>query len=167
MDIEKIQAYLEEHELGGWLMADFHGRNNIAIEMLGLSGMVTRRSFYFIPVSGEPTALVHAVEFDKFQSVAGNHIQYSSYKQLEDELEKLVSPVSKIAMEYSPMGRLPYIGLVDAGTIELMKSFGCEIVTSANMVANFQARLTPEQIATHRIAAKNVIEIKEHAHSYI
>lgn len=167
MNISKIQSYLQEHELDGWLMADFHGFNTIAMAMLKLSGMVTRRSFYFIPVCGEPTALIHAIEQDKFENVEGKKIPYSSYKLLESNLEEILSGSKEIAMEYSPMGRLPYIGIVDAGTIELVRSFGLEIISSANLVANFQARLSPEQIATHRIAAKNMIDIKEKAFNYI
>lgn len=167
MNIEEIQAYLQEHELDGWLMADFHGFNSIAVAMLKPSGMVTRKTFYFIPSQGEPTALLHAIEKAKYSHLPGKHIIFSSYKLFESELQKVLEGSKKIAMEYSPMGRLPYIGIVDAGTIELVRSFDKEIVSSANLVANFQARLSPEQIATHRIAAKNIIEIKEKAFEYI
>ena len=83
--------------------------------MLSLKGLVTRRSFYFIPVKGEPTGLVHAIEADKFIGVPGKIITYSGYKVLEQEIKKLLPSPSKVAMEYSPSGRLPYIGLVDAG----------------------------------------------------
>ena len=167
MDIEKIQKYLADHELDGWLMADFHARNTVAMQMLQLSGFLTRRSFFFIPVEGEPLAIVHAIEQDKFANLPGHHIKYSGYKTLEQELEARLSGCKKLAMEYSPMGRLPYIGLVDAGTIELVKSFGIEVVSSADLVASFQARLSAEQIATHRIAAANVIEIKDKAFAFI
>ena len=167
MDIAAIQSYLVEHELDGWLLADFHGRNEIALNLLQLEGMLTRRSFYFIPDQGEPTALVNTIEKSRFTDAPGELVEYSGYKQLEAELEKLLSGRKKVAMEYSPGGRLPYIGLVDAGTIELVRSLEIEVVSSADMVASFQARLSPEQIASHRIAARNLIEIKEMAFSYI
>ncbi len=167
MDIANIQAYMQEHKIDGWLMADFHGYNLIAVAMLKPSGMVTRKTFYFIPAQGEPTALIHAIEKDKYKHLPGKHIFFSSYKLFEGELEKVLDDAKKIAMEYAPMGRLPYIGLVDAGTIEMIRSFGKEVVTSANLVANFQARLTPAQIEAHKIAAKNVISIKEQAFTYI
>lgn len=167
MDIKNIQAYLNEHELDGWLLSDFHARNNIAVELLHLDGIVTRRSFYFIPAKGEPTGIVHAIEQDKFSSLPGELITYSAYKLMEKELASCLEGHKRLVMEYSPMGRLPYIGLVDAGTIELVKSFGIEIVSSADLVANFQARLTPEQIATHRIAANNLFEIKENTFDFI
>ncbi len=167
MDIAKIQEYLVEHKLDGWLMADFHARNNVAVEMLKLSGMVTRRSFYFIPAMGEPTGLVNALEKSKFEGLPGKIIPCLGYRRLEQELETLLEGYSRIAMEYSSKGRLPYIGLVDYGTIELVKGCDVEIVSSADLVANFLARLTPEQMATHRIAANNVLEIKDNAFQFI
>ena len=167
MDIKAIQAYLNEHELDGWLMADFHGYNSIAMAMLKPSGMITRRSLYFIPVNDEPTLLVHNIEKAKFSHVPGKQIPFSSYMLLEENLKKILNGYQKIAMEYFPNGRLPYIGIVDAGTVELVRSFGCDIVPSADLVANFQARLSPEQIATHRMAAKNVLEIKQQAFEFI
>lgn len=167
MKVEKIQEYLIEHKLDGWLLADFHGRNNIMVSMCGLSGMLTRRSFYFIPAQGEPTALVNPIEKQKFQDLPGVIIPCFGYKMLEEKLKETLENCKKIAMEYSPNGRLPYIGLVDAGTIELVKSFGKEIVSSADLVASFQAVLSTEQIATHRIAARNLIEIKDLTFSFI
>ena len=151
MDIPKIQEYLAEKKLDGWLMADFHARNDIAIEMMQLTGMLTRRSFYFIPAIGEPVGLVNAIEKSKFENVPGKIMPYLGYRHLEKELKSLLKGYSRVAMEYSPKGRLPYIGLVDYGTIDLVQSFDVEIVSSADLVANFLARLTPEQIAAHRI----------------
>lgn len=167
MQIDEIQAYLAEHELDGWLMADFHARNTIMIEMLGLTSHLTRRSFYFIPVEGDPTALVHAIEAAKFARVPGKLSRFSSYKELESRLDSLLNGRNRIAMEYAAAGRLPYIGLVDAGTIELVRSLDIEITSSADLVAHFTARLTAEQMAMHRMAARNLIEIKDKAFARI
>ncbi|MBU0982455.1 MAG: M24 family metallopeptidase [candidate division Zixibacteria bacterium] len=167
MQLEKIQAYLKEHELGGWLMADFHARNDIAVSVLGLTSHLTRRFFYFIPSEGEPVGLVNPVEGAKFAGLPGRIILYKGYKQLEEELAKLLSGRRRVAMEYSPKGRLPYIGLVDAGTIEFVRDLGLEIFSSADLVANFQARLTPEQIASCRVASHNCVEIMGLTHEYI
>jgi len=167
MDIKRIQAYLIEHDLDGWLMADFHARNDIAVHMLELSGILTRRSFYFVPAEGEPSALVNVIEREKFRGVQGRIIEYTGYRKLESELKSLLAGAAKIAMEYSPQGRLPYIGLVDAGTVELVRGLGVEIVSSADLVAHFLARLSPEQVASHHLAARNLIEIKELAFEYI
>ncbi|MDF1545274.1 MAG: M24 family metallopeptidase [bacterium] len=167
MDIKAIQDYLVEHEIEAWLMADFHGRNSLAMDFLGISGFLTRRSFYLIPATGEPTAFVHAIEQEKFKHLPGQQVVFSGYKRLEELLKNEVGQYQKVAMEYSPNGRLPYIGLVEAGTIELVRSFNVEIVTSADLVARFQACLTVEQIALHRIAAGNVMDTKSLAFAFI
>jgi Xaa-Pro aminopeptidase len=165
--IAPIQEYLIEHELDGWLLADFHGRNEIAMRLMGITGMLTRRAFFYIPASGEPTALVNPIEAEKFKHLPGISVSCLGYKRLEGALAELLKGKRRIAMEYSPKGRLPYIGMVDAGTIELVRQCGCEIVSSADLVAAFQAALSAEQIATHRIAAHNLIEIKGDAFKYI
>ena len=167
MDIDGIQKYLVEHELDGWLLADFHARNSVAVELLGLYGTVTRRSFYFIPALGQPIGFVHNIEKTKFEGLPGKIVTYSGYRALEEELAEAIKDYSKLAMEYSPMGRLPYIGLVDCGTIELVRSMGPEVVSSADLVAKFQACLSVEQIATHRMAAGNLMEIKDAAFELI
>lgn len=167
MRIEEIQLYLKDHGLDGWLLADFHGRNDIAVGLWKINGMLSRRAFYFIPAEGTPTALVNPVEAFKFENLPGEIIPYRGYVGLEKELERLLKPCERVAMEYSEKGRLPYIGLVDAGTIELVRSFEVEPVSSADLVAHFQARLTAEQVASHRIAAHNLVEIMQRAHGYI
>ncbi len=167
LNIQQLQKYLKEKNLDGWLLADFHGRNDIAVTFLSLTGIITRRAFYFIPAEGRPTALVNPIEKEKFKHLPGELIPCKGYKKLESELKKLLSGYKRIAMEYSPLGRLPYIGLVDAGTIELVKSFGMEIVSSADLVADFQARLSSTQAASHRRAASKLITIKEAAFKFI
>ncbi|MEA3297186.1 MAG: M24 family metallopeptidase [candidate division Zixibacteria bacterium] len=167
MDIEKIQQSLRDQELDGWLLADFHGRNNIAVDILGLTGIVTRRSFYFIPAQGTPTGLVAPIEKEKFKHLPGKLVNFFGYKALERELETLLFECNRVAMEYSPKGRLPYIGLVDAGTIELVRGVGVEVVSSADLVAGFSARLSTEQVASHHRAAGNLIKIKDKAFDFI
>ncbi len=170
--IERTQKVLKELGIDGWLLYDFHGHNSVAVEFLGLSGVVTRRSFYFIPAQGEPIGFVHKIEEDKFVDLPGRKITYSNYRILEETLNSelnsaLSSTPKKLAMEYSPMGRLPYIGIVDAGTVELIRSFGLEIVSSADIVAKLEAALSPERLDLHVSASKKNIAIKDEAFAYI
>jgi Xaa-Pro aminopeptidase len=166
-NLEEIQSFLKSEGLDGWLMADFHARNNIAVGFLGLSSHLTRRSFYLIPAEGQPLALVHNIEKDRFEHLPGEKNFFSSYKALESKLREVLSGFKKIAMEYSPNGRLPYIGLVDAGTIELVRSTGVEIISSADVVSFFQARMSPEQIVLHKKAAGLINDIKDEAFALI
>lgn len=167
MNIAGIQGYLKEHEIHGWLMADFHGRNDIAMDLIGVDGFLTRRSFFFIPAEGEPVALVHSIELDKFEKIQAKIKPFSNYRTLESELKSILAGCRRIAMEYSPMGRLPYIGLVDAGTIDFVRGTGVEVISSADLVAKFLACLSAEQITSHRKAAANLATIVEGAHQYI
>jgi len=167
MDISRVQQYLSDHKIDAWLLADFHGRNEIAVRAMGLSSHLTRRACYFIPAKGDPVALVNPIEKSRFTHVAGEVRTYRGYHGLETELARLLKGLKKVAMEYSPQGRLPYIGLVDAGTIELVRSFGIEVVSSADLVAAFQTRLSPAQIDSHRHAAVLVNQTKDDAFAYI
>lgn len=170
-DIDRTQAVLRNLNLDGWLLYDFHGFNKVAVEFLGLTGVVTRRSFYFIPANGEPVGFVHKIEEDKFVDLPGSKITYSSYKILEEALRSTLGESmgsgAKVAMEYSPMGRLPYIGIVDAGTVELIRSFDFEVVTSADLVATLQAALPAERRALQVEASRVNIQIKDEAFDYI
>jgi Xaa-Pro aminopeptidase len=163
LNFDKIQSFLQSEKLDGWLLADFHARNNVMVEFLNLPQHLTRRSFFYIPAEGGSTALVHNIEKDRFQHLPGIKKYFSTYESLEVLVHELLTGVKKIAMEYSPLGRLPYVGLVDAGTIELVKATGVEIVSSADLVANFQARMNPEQIELHKQAAAEVNRIKDEA----
>ena len=165
--LQQIQGELARNGLDGWLIYDFHGRNDIAVRFLNLSGIITRRSFYLIPASGSPIAFVHAIEKRPFAALPGDKIYYSSYRVLEEELRRVLAGKKRLAMEYSPYGRLPYIGKIDAGTIELIRSFGVEVVSSANLVAKFDACLTESQIKTHMQAITHLFEIKDAVFSLI
>src|SRR5262250_1996816 len=151
MDLKAIQSALLERGLDAWLFYDHHHRDPIAYKVLGLpeNQMVTRRWFYLIPVQGEPVKLVHRIEAGHLDSLPGRKLAYSSWQEQQDNLRSMVAPHRTIAMEYSPNNQIPYIGLVDAGTIELVRSFGKEIVSSGDLVSRFEAAWTDEQIKSH------------------
>ncbi|MEE9442002.1 MAG: M24 family metallopeptidase [candidate division Zixibacteria bacterium] len=165
--LQNIQGELARLGLDGWLIYDFHGQNDIAVSFLELTGIITRRSFYFIPASGQPIAFIHNIEKKPFESLPGRKFYYSSYRLLEEELARELKGKKRLAMEYSEKGRLPYIGKVDAGTLELIRSFGVEVVTSADLVAKFDACLTPNQIIMQKEAAENINRVKDEAFALI
>jgi len=167
IEFDEIRSFLKSEKIDAWLLADFHARNNIAVDILDLTAHITRRSFYLIPADGEPIALVHNIEKDRFLHLPGKKIVYSSYSSLEAHLNDMLTGFTRVAMEYSNKGRLPYIGLVDAGTIELVRSAGVEIISSADIVAYFQARLTAAQVELHKKAAVLVNRVKDDAFNYI
>ncbi|HTK95333.1 MAG TPA: Xaa-Pro peptidase family protein [Terriglobales bacterium] len=159
MDMKAIQSALVERGFDAWLFYDHHHRDPIAYRVLGLpeSLMVTRRWFYVIPAQGEPRKLVHRIEAGHLDSLPGARTEYSSWQEQHEGLKQMLGSAKKIAMEYSPNNQIPYIGLVDAGTIELIRSFGKEIVSSGDLVARFEAAWTEAQIKSH-FAARDAID---------
>src|SRR5271168_1365224 len=160
-DLSAIQSALRENKIDGWLFYDHHHRDPLAYSILGLDphAHVTRRWYYFIPATGEPKKLVHRIESFKLDSLPGQKSVYSSWQELEAQLQTLLSGATKIAMQYSPRNAIMYVSMVDAGTIELLRSFGKEPVTSANLVSHFEAVLTDAQLATHYVAQRAVDEV--------
>jgi Xaa-Pro aminopeptidase len=157
MDIRAIQAALKDLSLDGWLFYDHHHRDPIAYRVLGLDHMLTtRRWYYLVPASGEPAKLVHRIESHNLDALPGKRHEYSTWREQREKLAAMLGGAKKLAMEYSALNDIPYVGLVDAGTVELVRSFGIEITSSADLVQLFEARWTPEQLAGHLEAGKVV-----------
>lgn len=160
-DLPAIQSALRENKFDGWLFYDHHHRDPLAYNILGLNpnALVTRRWYYFIPANGEPKKLVHRIESGRLDTLPGTKAEYSSWQELESKIETLLAGATKIAMQYSPRNVIMYISLVDAGTIELLRTMNKDIVTSANLVSQFEAVLTDEQITTHYAAQQRLDNI--------
>jgi Xaa-Pro aminopeptidase len=158
MNLDAIQAALRDASLDGWLFYDHHHRDPIAARILGLDPQahITRRWYYFIPASGEPRKLVHRIEQGRLDALPGTKTQYSSWQELHAGLDNLLQNQEKIAMQYSPNNDIMYVSMVDAGTVEFLRSLGKEIVTSADLVSQFEAVLSEEQIATHQVAQRAI-----------
>src|ERR1700756_262889 len=144
MDLSAIQAALRERNIDGWLFYDHHHRDPIAYRILGLSeaSLVTRRWYYLIPAEGQPRKLVHRIEQGRLDALPGTKRAYSSWQELDRELEQMLAASTKIAMQYSPGNAIMYVSLVDAGTVERLRDWGKTIVSSADMVSRFEAVLT-------------------------
>jgi Xaa-Pro dipeptidase len=164
-DIKAIQKELKASKMDGWLFYDHHHRDPIAARILKLdeNGMSTRRWFYFIPRSGEPRKLVHRIEQGALDSLDGRKTAYSSWEELHKGLARLLSGAKIIAMQYSPENNIPYIGLVDAGTVELVRKLKKKVVSSADLVQKFEASWTVEQFQSHVAAGKIVDRITQQA----
>jgi Xaa-Pro aminopeptidase len=163
MQLEAIQAALQEAGADGWLFYDFHHRDPMAYKILGLdmSSMTTRRWFYYIPASGEPVKLSHRVEPTKLESLPGKQEYYSAWRELHNLLRESLGSPGKIAMQYSPMNNIPYVSVVDAGTVELVRSFGHEVTTSADLVQAFESVSGEEGFLSHAWAGERVQKIKD------
>jgi len=159
MDLPAIQSALRERNIDAWLFYDHHHRDPIAYRVLGLPNgqMVTRRWYYLIPAQGEPLKLVHKIEAGHLDSLPGQKLQYSAWQELFDQIKRMLAAYRDIAMQYSPNNLIFYVSMVDAGTVELVRGLGKNIVSSGDLVAQFEATLTEQQIKTH-FAARDKID---------
>src|SRR6202140_343412 len=163
-NIEPIQSALPQQKIDGWLFYDILHRDPIAYRVLGLDhALAKRRWFYMIPAKGTPRKLVHRIEAGTLDSLPGEKMLYAAADELEKNLKKLIGGAKKVAMQYSPKNSIPYISLVDAGTVELIRAQGCKVVSSADLVQEFEAAWTPEQLKSHRAAARAIDRITQAA----
>jgi Xaa-Pro aminopeptidase len=168
LDIAAIQRTLAAEGLDGWLLYDFHGSNPIAVNLVGNTGKhMTRRWFYFIPASGSPQKLVHAIEPAMLDGVPGDKRVYAGRRQLEQGLTDLIRGAATVAMEYSPENAIPYLSRVDAGTIELVRRLGARVVSSGDLVGRFEAAWDADAIATHRAASDKLYRVKDRAFALV
>ena len=169
MELSNIQAALKEQNLDGWLFYDFHNRDAIGMRVLGLdpTKFTSRRWYYFIPAEGEPKKLVHSIEQSKLESLPGTKAVYLPWQQQHQLLQEMLGDAKKVAMQYSPMNAIPYNSIVDAGTVELIRSFGVTVVSSADLAGIFEAHLSAEDYDSHMEAGKIVHAVKEDAFAEI
>lgn len=165
MDLAAIQAALRSERIDGWLFFDHHQRDPLAYRVLGLTTArtATRRWYYYIPAEGGPRALVHRVEPAMLDSLPGGKQVYSSWKEQADGIRALLRGARRVAMQYSPDCAIPYVSMVDAGTVELVRSAGAAIVSSADLVQQFEARWTEANLARHLEAGGRVDRIRAEA----
>jgi Xaa-Pro aminopeptidase len=163
MDLAAIQSALRERNIDAWLFYDHHHRDPIAYRVLGLPAemMVTRRWFYLIPAEGEPIKLVHKIEAGHLDSLPGKKHQYSGWQELFEQLKSILAKHRDLAMQYSPNNSVFTISLVDGGTIDLLRGLGKNIVSSADLVAQFESTWSEEQIKSHFAARDSVDAIVE------
>jgi Xaa-Pro aminopeptidase len=163
MNLTDIQQALQHEQLDGWLFYDFRKSNPIAYQVLSLpqDSFYSRRWFYYIPAQGEPVKLVSSVESHVLGELPGKRLVFRTWQEMQAHLGSILLGGERVAMEYSPMNAIPYISRVDAGTLELVRACGVEVVSSANIAQRFAATLSPAQIESHREAGRRLIAAKD------
>jgi len=167
LDIGAVQAALRADGIDAWLLYDFRGLNPLAADVTGVNRqgghLATRRWYYLIPADGEPRGLVHAIEKNSLAHLPGTTTRYAGRDQLEAGLRMLLTGVRRVAMEYSPGCAIPYIARVDAGTVELVRQAGVDVVSSGDLVQRFSTIWDADAIATHRQASEKLYRVKDRA----
>jgi len=159
--VEQIQAALASAQVPGWLFYGFHSNDPIALSILGFGPAyhATRRWFYLVPAQGEPAKLVHRIESGMLDHLPGRKLVYLRWQELRSQLGQLLGAAKTVAMQYSPENAVPYVSKVDAGTVELVRSCGAEVVSSADLVQQFETRWTDEQAKQHLATGALLTEI--------
>jgi Xaa-Pro dipeptidase len=162
MNVAEIQEELRKEKLDGWLFFDHHQRDPLAYRVLHFAPVshVTRRWYYWIPAIGEPRGLVHRIESGMLDAVPGEKVRYSSWSEQVGGLGTLLGGARRVAMQYSPMCAIPYVAMVDAGTVELVRSLGVEVVSSAELIQHFEARWSPAALESHLEAGRRVDRVR-------
>ena len=165
MQLSEIQEALREQRIDAWLFFDHHHRDPLAYRVLGLDPAIehTRRWYYLIPAEGEPRGLVHKIEPSVLDTLPGAKAAYSSWGAQVDGLMRLLRSCRRIAMQYSPHCAIPYVAMVDAGTVELLRSLGAEVVSSADLIQYFEARWDEAKLESHIEAGRRVDGIRAEA----
>ena len=163
------QAIREQPGLDGWLFYDFRHLDPIAYRVLKLdpSLHVTRRWFYWVPAVGAPVKVQHRIEPHVLEGLPGDVQLYVSWREQHAALTSILQSAKRIAMQYSPMNAIPYLSRVDAGTIELIRSLGVEVVTSADLVQHFEDVWNETQLASHQVAAEGLRTIVDEAFEFV
>jgi Xaa-Pro dipeptidase len=169
MRIPEIQQALRDAGLEAWLFFDHHHRDPLAYKVLqfDVAHTPTRRWYYLVPAEGEPVKLVHKIESGMLDALPGTKIAYAGWNELMAALGNLLAGRKQVAMQYSANCAVPYVAMVDAGTVELIRSFGVEVVGSANLVQYFEARWNQQKLDSHLEAGRRVDEVLKHAFAYI
>lgn len=167
--IKDIQKHLSDNRLDGWLLYDFRRSNDLACEFLEIPSekLLSRRLFYWIPREGEPVKIVQAIEKHNLDHVPGKVVVYQTWKSLEEALANILGKGMRIAMEYSPRNAIPAISKVDAGTIDLVRDYGVEVVSSGDILQQYTSVWDDHKLKTHLYAAQVVDETVEKAWQYI
>ena len=168
-DLSAVQTAIRELGLDGWLLYDFRGMNVLARRVLGISDerFLSRRWFYFIPAQGVPKKLVHKIEPAALEHLPGTTTAYSRWQELEAGVAALTAGCKRVAMEYVPRNANPYVSRVDAGTVELVRSCGVEVVPSGDLVQWFEACWDDEQEKSHFAAAVHTRSAYDAAFGFI
>jgi Xaa-Pro dipeptidase len=169
MNIAEIQRELRAQKLDGWLFFDHHQRDPLAYRVLQFTPpqMTTRRWYYLIPAEGEPRGLVHRIEAAMLDALPGRKTAYSGWSAQIDGLRELLKDCRRVAMQYSPQCAVPYVSMVDGGTLELVRSVGVEVVGSADLIQVFEASWSAAQLESHLEAGRRVDRIRRSAFELI
>ncbi len=167
MSYQSVQAYMREQRIDAWLVFDFRNNNPVLARILGGLYHLTRRVFWLLPASGEPQLLCHFIDEASFKKAGKPYSTYGTWRGMHAAVAAMLAPYRRVAMEYSPGGALPTAGIVDAGTIELIRSMGVEVISSADLVQLYAAAWGQPGLDSHTAAIGHCDRIIQEAFTFL
>ncbi len=167
IDLNAARDYMQSHDIDGWLMYDFRANNPVLWQVLGGTQSTSRRNYVWVPARDEAVCLIHVIDRLLFEGAPFPKREYLTWQEMHEALQDLLAGCERVAMEYSPNGALPMHAFVDAGTVELIQSFGLEVVSSADLFQVAAARWSKKSVDLHRKACIEVLAVKDAAFDYI
>ena len=165
--IAQAQEYMQENKIEGWLLYDYRGMNPIFSDTVGYIPNITRPCWLWIPASSDPKLIVSFVDQNRFEHLGIKAEYWVSRDQMINSLKSHLPQQGKVAMEYSPMGVLPRVTKIDGGTLELIKSLGVEVVTSANLIQYATQRWSKKELNSHLKASEILTSTVKEAFNFI
>ena len=151
--ITQAQEYLRAQNISGWLLYDYRNMNPIFWDTVGSIANVTRPCWLWIGAETPPRLLVSYVDQGRFTHLGIETALFVSRQDMIAKLGGMLAGADRIAMEYSPLGALPRVSRIDAGTLELVRSLGVEVASSADLLQHATQRWNDEQFRSHLDAA--------------
>lgn len=167
MKLDVVQSFMRDRRIDAWLVYDFRGSNPVMARLVEMGTHLTRRALLLIPAHGEPRLAVSPLDINQFSKAAFPREQYLGWQGLRAWLEKSLSGCGRVAMEYSPGGNLPICSFVDCGTVEMVRAFGVEVVSSADLVQVSAACWGAEAAKKHLEANCKTAGVKDAAFARI
>ncbi|MDX2117790.1 MAG: M24 family metallopeptidase [Planctomycetota bacterium] len=166
-NLAQVQSFMRERGIDAWLIYDFRASNAVLARVLPGKRWTTRRVYLWIPSSGEPEVLAHHIDASQFESGPVKTTRYLTWPEIRTWLAARTAGLTRVAMEYAPGCTLPVVSIADAGTVEMVRSLGVEVVSSADLIQYHVARWSAEAIANHAIAAGKTSQIMQDAFAKI
>lgn len=167
--LKDVQQALHAQGIDGWLLYDFRRTNPLACQFLEIppERLLTRRFFYWVPAKGTPVKIVHAIEDKSLEHLPGDTHRYQTWRDIESLIGVALTGSKQVAMEYSPRNAIPYVSKVDAGTIDVIRGFGVDVVSSADLLQKFTSVWDAPKLLSHRKAADVLCQAVDDAWKYI
>jgi len=157
--IREMQEAIRQESLDGWLFCNFHHRDRLADDILGINpaSVNSRLWFYAVPADGEARGILHSIEKDALGTLPGTFTYYSGREELLEALSPLVGKSWGCHFSQS----ITAISFLDAGTADLLRQAGLKLMSAGGLIQRFKGLIDSAGMESHERAAAHLYEVVE------